>query len=144
MSDWIPVGERLPKKSGYYLATEVLDTVTPTRVVTDVYYSDDVGWRTNDQRSTVVAWMEKPEVYMGDRSGRVGYSSVTWHIELAPEEVALFDQMADYISENGKMLVVQRPAYESVARKIRAMTNISKTYAARQEGDWVVRDKEPL
>lgn len=142
--DWIPVGERLPKKPGHYLVTEVLDTVTPTRVVMDVYYADDVGWQTNDQRSTVVAWMEKPEVYMGDRSGRVGYSPVTWHIELTPEEVALFDQMADYISENGKMLVVQRPAYESVARKIRAMTDISKTYAARQAGDWVVRDKEPL
>jgi hypothetical protein len=142
--DWIPVGERLPKKPGYYLVTEALDTVTPTRVVMDAYYADDVGWQTNDQRSTVVAWMEKPEVYMGDRSGRVGYSPVTWSIELTPEEVALFDQMADYISENGKMLVVQRPAYESVARKIKAMTEVSKRYPGRQEGDWVVRDKEPL
>lgn len=147
MDDWIPVGERLPKKPGHYLVTEVLGTVTPTRVVTDVYYSDSVGWQTDDQRSTVVAWMAKPRVYNGDSQGNIGYSDIVWHMPFTAGEVAVLDMIADLMqAASANLDVGMSPAQRSVYNKIKDMTQISKTYPSKEkpEGDWVVRDKEPL
>lgn len=145
MNDWIPVGERLPKKPGYYLVTEVLDTVSPTRVVTDVYYADDVGWRTNDQRSTVVAWMEKPRAYSGDNQGNVEYGDIVWHMPFAAGEVAVLDMIADLMqAASANLDVGMSSSQRSVYNKIKDMAKVSKTYPNKPEGDWIVRDKEPL
>lgn len=147
MNDWIPVGERLPEKPGYYFVTEVLGTVEPTRVVTDIYYADDVGWRTNDLCSTVVAWMEKPRAYSGDNQGNVGYSDIVWHMPFTAKEVAVLDQLADTMKEVCVSLKIAMPeANQSVYNKIKDMAQISKKYPSKEkpEGDWVVRDKEPL
>lgn len=145
--DWIPVEERLPKKPGHYLVTEVLDTVTPTRVVMDVYYSDDVGWQINDQRSTVVAWMEKPRAYNGDSRGNIGYSDIVWHMSFSAEEVAVLDMIADLMqAASANLDVGMSSSQRGVYNKIKDMAEVSKTYVPKEKskGDWVVRDKEPL
>lgn len=147
MNDWVPVGERLPKKPGHYLVTEVLDTVTPTRIVTDVYYSDGVGWQTNDQCSTVVAWMEKPRAYNGDSRGNIGYSDIIWHMSFSAEEVAVLDMIADLMqAASANLDVGMSSSQRGVYNKIKDMAEVSKTYTPKEKskGDWVVRDKEPL
>lgn len=73
------------------------------------------------------------------------YGQVTWHIELTPEEVEVLDIMttttlAQSICIGEKLI----PAQQSLYKKIKDMIAVSKKYPSRQEGDWVVRDKEPL
>jgi hypothetical protein len=147
MNDWIPVGERLPDKADWYFVTEILDTLEHDRIVTEAFYADDTGWRTNSSRTTVVAWMPKPEAYSGDRQGNIGYSDIVWHMPFTAKEVAVLDQLADTMKEVCTSLKIAMPeANQSVYNKIKGMTKISKTYPSKEkpEDDWVVRDKEPL
>ena len=147
MNDWIPVGEKLPKHAGWYEVTEVLDTVTPKRITAQLYYSPLSGWTLTDQRSTVVAWKCLSRPYMGDAQGQVDYGQVTWHVELTAGEVAVLDMIADLMqAASANLDVGMSPSQRSVYNKIKDMAQVSKTYPSKEkvEGDWVVRDKEPL
>lgn len=142
MNDWIPVGKELPKHAGWYEVTEVLGTVSPQRITSQLYYTPASGWALTDQRSTVVAWKYLSQPYMGDAQGKVSYGQITWHIELTAGEVAVLDQLADTMKEVCDSLKIAMPANsQSVYDKIKGMTKISKTYPNRAKGDWVVRDK---
>lgn len=147
MNDWIPVGKELPEQAGWYEVTEVLDTVKPQRITTQLYFTPLGGWALTDQRSRVVAWKYISQPYMGNAQGKVSYGQVTWNIELTAGEVAVLDQMVDLMKEACSSLKIAMPAdNQSVYDKIKGMTKVSKMYPSKEklEGDWVVRDKEPL
>ena len=61
--NWIPVSERLPDKSGKYLATAFEGTVKTTTVV--LFQSRTRLWSLTGQRAywKVIAWMPLPEAY---------------------------------------------------------------------------------
>lgn len=145
--DWIPVGKELPKHAGWYEVTEVLDTVTPQRITSQLYYTPSSGWALTDHRSTVVAWRCLSQPYMGNMQGKVSYGQITWHIELTAEEVAVLDTIADLMqAASANLDVGMSSSQRSVYNKIKDMAQVSKTYPSKEkpEGDWVVRNKEPL
>lgn len=147
MNDWIPVGEELPKHAGWYEVTEVLGTVTPQRITAQLYYSPSSGWALTDQRSSIVAWKYVSRPYMGDAQGNVNYGQVTWHVEFTAGEVAVLDTIADLMqAASANLDVGMSSSQRSVYNKIKDMAQVSKTYPSKEkpEGDWVVRDKEPL
>lgn len=57
---WIPVSERLPSESGWYLVT-----VQGYETVTDVtlYSADGYSWSDVSAKQRVIAWMPLPEPY---------------------------------------------------------------------------------
>ncbi len=59
---WIPVSERLPEKSGWYLVT-----IRGYETVTDVslYSADGSAWGDVSTKQKVTAWMPLPEPYKG-------------------------------------------------------------------------------
>ena len=57
-SDWIPVIERLPERSGYYLAT-----MSNGQVIRAYFFIDSKGWITP---TDVIAWQELPAPYRGE------------------------------------------------------------------------------
>lgn len=57
---WIPVTERLPEKSGYYLATIDIGL----KVVDVIYFNNGSGFL---MANTVKAWKPRPEPYQGER-----------------------------------------------------------------------------
>ena len=67
-TEWIPVSERLPNKSGDYLATIPLDAdETYVDVLTfhkGRFYEDDDEWGAT-YHDDVLAWMPLPEPYKG-------------------------------------------------------------------------------
>lgn len=56
---WIPVTERLPEKSGYYLATVDIGL----KVVDVIFFNNGSGFL---MANTVKAWKPTPEPYHGD------------------------------------------------------------------------------
>ena len=57
---WIPVTERLPEKSGYYLATVDIGW----KIVDVIYFNNGSGFL---MANTVKAWKSRPEPYQGER-----------------------------------------------------------------------------
>ena len=57
---WIPVTERLPEKSGYYLATVDIGW----KIVDVIYFNNGSGFL---MANTVKAWKPRPEPYQGER-----------------------------------------------------------------------------
>ena len=57
---WIPVTERLPEKSGYYLATVDIGW----KIVDVIYFNNGSGFL---MANTVKAWKPTPEPYQGER-----------------------------------------------------------------------------
>ena len=57
---WIPVTERLPEKSGYYLATVDIGW----KIVDVVYFNRGSGFLLSN---IVTAWKPRPEPYQGER-----------------------------------------------------------------------------
>ena len=57
---WIPVTERLPEKSGYYLAT----VDTGLKVVDVIFFNNGSGFL---MANTVTAWKPYPEPYKGGK-----------------------------------------------------------------------------
>ena len=57
---WIPVTERLPEKSGYYLATVDIGW----KIVDVIYFNNSSGFL---MANTVKAWKPTPEPYQGER-----------------------------------------------------------------------------
>ena len=57
---WIPVTERLPEKSGYYLATVDIGW----KIVDVIYFNNGSGFL---MTNTVKAWKPTPEPYQGER-----------------------------------------------------------------------------
>lgn len=57
---WIPVTERLPEKSGYYLATVDIGW----KIVDVIYFNNGSGFL---MANTVEAWKPTPEPYQGER-----------------------------------------------------------------------------
>lgn len=57
---WIPVTERLPEKSGYYLATVDIGW----KIVDVIYFNNGSGFL---MANTVKAWKPCPEPYQGER-----------------------------------------------------------------------------
>lgn len=57
---WIPVTERLPEKSGYYLATVDIGL----KIVDVIYFNNASGFL---MANTVKAWKPRPEPYQGER-----------------------------------------------------------------------------
>lgn len=57
---WIPVTERLPEKSGYYLATIDIGL----KIVDVIYFNNGSGFL---MANTVKAWKPRPEPYQGER-----------------------------------------------------------------------------
>lgn len=55
---WIPVTERLPEKSGYYLATVDIGW----KIVDVIYFNNGSGFL---MANTVKAWKPRPEPYYG-------------------------------------------------------------------------------
>ena len=55
---WIPVTERLPEKSGYYLATVDIGW----KIVDVIYFNNGSGFL---MANTVKAWKPRPEPYQG-------------------------------------------------------------------------------
>lgn len=55
---WIPVTERLPEKSGYYLATVDIGW----KIVDVIYFNNGSGFL---MANTVKAWKPRPEPYHG-------------------------------------------------------------------------------
>lgn len=58
---WIPVTERLPEKSGYYLATVDIGW----KIVDVIYFNNDSGFL---MANTVKAWKPTPEPYHGSKA----------------------------------------------------------------------------
>lgn len=56
---WIPVTERLPEKSGYYLATVDIGW----KIVDVIYFNNGSGFL---MANTVKAWKPTPEPYHGE------------------------------------------------------------------------------
>lgn len=56
---WIPVTERLPEKSGYYLATVDIGW----KIVDVIYFNNGSGFL---MANTVKAWKPRPEPYQGE------------------------------------------------------------------------------
>ena len=56
---WIPVTERLPEKSGYYLATVDIGW----KIVDVIYFNNGSGFL---MANTVEAWKPRPEPYQGE------------------------------------------------------------------------------
>lgn len=56
---WIPVTERLPEKSGYYLATVDIGW----KIVDVIYFNNGSGFL---MANTVKAWKPTPEPYQGE------------------------------------------------------------------------------
>ena len=69
---WIPVSERLPKESDMYLVTlktdgvAYLEDVFPKRFVYVIPY-DAVAMRWGYGDKNVIAWMQSPKPYEGDK-----------------------------------------------------------------------------
>lgn len=57
---WIPVTERLPEKSGYYLATVDIGM----KIVDVIFFNNGSGFL---MANTVKAWKPTPEPYQGER-----------------------------------------------------------------------------
>ena len=57
---WIPVTERLPEKSGYYLATVDIGW----KIVDVIFFNNGSGFL---MANTVKAWKPTPEPYQGER-----------------------------------------------------------------------------
>lgn len=58
---WIPVTERLPEESGWYLvAWEDLINLDPHQPKVDFFHSSIGEWETNHHVSRVIAWMPIP------------------------------------------------------------------------------------
>ena len=63
---WIPVTERLPEHSGWYLVTQIL-TEDDDQLVCPKWYPTWSGWYENKQ---VIAWMPMPEPWKGESNDR--------------------------------------------------------------------------
>lgn len=57
---WIPVTEKLPEKSGYYLATVNIGL----KKVDVIFFNKGSGFLSSN---TVTAWKPRPEPYQGER-----------------------------------------------------------------------------
>jgi len=54
---WIPVSERLPEESGYYITSNEYGGVI------EDFYCDDYFWIADRNAYSVIAWMPKPKAY---------------------------------------------------------------------------------
>lgn len=75
VSSWIPVSERLPKESGYYLVNVYIEDCCFSEVsICWFAHSDDYSitageWRECADDELVTAWMPLPEPYKAESEG---------------------------------------------------------------------------